>query len=117
MTTTPLNQDQVNAALRSWEMRIEARPTSEEYAVFAPLRDEWERLNGIPEAQRTPWQVEAHAELFDRLITDYWSPWYAWSKLNISDKVFKRGISAPLESVQELVTLVVPLPSKPSPAC
>lgn len=86
--TQPLNQQQVNEVLRKWPLRTENRPTSEEYAVFAPLRDQWEKLNAIPEAQRTPWQAEAHAELFAKLITDYWSPWFQWSKLNQSAATF-----------------------------
>jgi hypothetical protein len=100
MTTKTLNQDQVNAALRSWETRAEARPTSEEYAVFAPLRDEGERLNAIPEAQRTPWQAEAHAELFAKLITDYWSPWFQWSKLNQSAATFNAAFQHHVKQYQ-----------------
>jgi hypothetical protein len=100
MTPQTLNQEQVNETLRKWETRTEARPTSEEYAVFAPLRDEWERLNAIPEASRTPWQVEAHAELFDRLITDYWSPWWQWSKQNQSSATFNAAFQHHVKQYQ-----------------
>lgn len=78
--TEQLNQQQVNEVLRKWPMRPEARPSSEEYAVFAPIRDQWEKLNLIPEAQRTVWQREAHAVLLAGLITTYDSAWFAWTK-------------------------------------
>ena len=100
MTPQTLNQEQVNETLRKWETRTEARPTSEEYAAFKPLRDEWERLNTIPEAQRTSWQVEAHAELFDELIKNYWSPFFAWSKLNQSDKTFAAAAAHHMKQYQ-----------------
>jgi hypothetical protein len=101
MTTKTLNQEQVNAAIRSWDVRIEAKPTAEEYERFKPLRDQWEKLNSIPEAQRTSWQVEAHAALFDELITNYWSPFFAWSKLNQSDKTFTAAAAHHLKQYQQ----------------
>jgi hypothetical protein len=82
------NTEQLAAISRKWEARTEAKPSAEEFEIFKPLRDEWERLNSIPTAARTPWQEEAHTELFAKLITDYWSPWWQWSKLNISDQKF-----------------------------
>jgi hypothetical protein len=86
--TMTLNNEQLAAMTRTWEARQETKPSAEEFEIFKPLRDEWEKLNSIPTAQRTPWQEEAHTALFAGLITDYWSPWYQWSKLNISDQKF-----------------------------
>lgn len=99
--TQSLNQQQVDELLRKWPLRPEARPSTEEYAVFAPIRDQWERLNAIPESKRTPWQVEAHAELFAKLITDYWSPWFQWSKLGQSATTFNAAFQHHVKQCQQ----------------
>lgn len=83
--TEKLNQQQVNEVLRRWPLRQEARPAAEYYAAFKPIKEQWERLRGIPEAQRTPWQHEAHAALLAELIAGYDSPWFAWNRTGLSD--------------------------------
>jgi hypothetical protein len=78
--TKESTNEQIKEELRKWDARTEVRPSSEEYARFQPLKVQWEKLNAISEARRTPWQAEAHAVLLAELITTYDSPWFAWTK-------------------------------------
>jgi hypothetical protein len=100
--TQTLNQKQVDELLRKWPMRQEARPTSEDFEGFKPIKEEFERLHRIPESQRTPWQVEAHSELLATLFLEYSdSAWFAWDRKSLSEAEMNAAAAHHLKQYQQ----------------
>lgn len=99
--TEQLNQQQVNEVLRKWPLRTENRPTTEDFEAFKPIKEQWERLNTIPEAQRTVWQREAHAILLAELITTYDNPWFQWDRSRLSPGALNAAAAHHLKQYQK----------------